>query len=85
MTPPEFRLCLDLLAWSQRGLARLLGLDDRGVRRWASGQNEIPDNIAHWLATLATFHAKHPRPLKGAPNFKCVRERHPHAPLGDKE
>jgi hypothetical protein len=65
MTPPELRLCLDLLAWSQRGLARMLGLDDRTVRRWASGQNEIPDNIARWLATLAAFHAKHPRPLKG--------------------
>ena len=62
MTPPEFRLCLDLLAWSQRGLARLLGLDDRSVRRWASGQNAIPGNIAHWLATLAAFHAKHPPP-----------------------
>ena len=66
MTPPEFRLCLEFLAWSQRSLARMLGLDDRSVRRWASGQNEIPDNIAHWLATLAAFHAKHPPPLKGA-------------------
>ena len=65
MTPPEFRLCLDLLAWSQRGLARLLGLDDRGVRRWASGQNEIPHDIATWLATLAACHARHPAPLKG--------------------
>jgi hypothetical protein len=60
MTPPEFRLCLDLLAWSQRGLARLLGLDDRTLRRWASG----PGDIADWLATLAAFHAKHPPPLK---------------------
>ena len=65
MTPREFRICLELLAWSQRGLARLLGLDDRTVRRWASGQNEIPDNIATWLATLAAFHAEHPVPLKG--------------------
>jgi hypothetical protein len=53
-------------AWrgSCGGLARLLGLDDSAVRRWASGQNEIPDNIATWLATLAAFHAKHPVPLK---------------------
>jgi hypothetical protein len=65
MTPPEFRICLELLAWSQRGLARMLNLDDRSVRRWASGQNDIPDDIAHWLATLAAFHAKHPAPLKG--------------------
>jgi hypothetical protein len=62
MTQSEFRICLEHLAWSQRGLARLLGLDNRLVRRWASGQSEIPDNIAHWLATLAAFHAKHPCP-----------------------
>ena len=66
MTPPEFRLCLESLAWSQRSLARMLGLDHQSVRRWASGQNEIPDNVAKWLATLAAFHAKHPPPLKGA-------------------
>jgi DNA-binding transcriptional regulator YiaG len=65
MTPPEFRLCLEVLAWSQRGLARLLGLDDRTVRRWSSGRNEIPGDIADWLAILAAFHAKHPSPLKG--------------------
>ena len=63
MTPPEFRLCLESLAWSQRSLARMLGLDHQSVRRWASGQNEIPDNVAKWLATLAAFHAKHPPPL----------------------
>ncbi len=66
MTPPEFRLCLESLAWSQRSLARMLGLDHQSVRRWASGQNEIPDNVAKWLATLAAFHAKHPPPQKGA-------------------
>jgi hypothetical protein len=67
MTPAEFRICLELLAWSQRGLAKVLGLDDRMVRRWAAGQNEIPGNIAAWLTTLAAFHAQHPAPLKGDP------------------
>jgi hypothetical protein len=67
MTPNEMRLCLERRGWSQRGLARLLELDDRLVRRWASGQNEIPENIAHWLATLAAFHAKHPPPAIAAP------------------
>jgi transcriptional regulator with XRE-family HTH domain len=72
MTPPEFRLCLDLLSWSQRDLARMLGLDDRSVRRWSSGQNEIPGDIADWLATLTAFHAKHPAPLKGGLS-NCTR------------
>jgi hypothetical protein len=27
MTPNEFRICLEQLAWSQRGLARLLNRD----------------------------------------------------------
>jgi hypothetical protein len=62
MTSSAFSICLEHLAWSQRGLARLLGLDDRMVRRWAAGQNEVPGNIAHWLATLAAFHAEHPPP-----------------------
>jgi hypothetical protein len=44
---------------------QMLDLDDRLVRRWASGVNEVPENVAHWLATLAAFHAKHPSPLKG--------------------
>jgi transcriptional regulator with XRE-family HTH domain len=72
MTPPEFRLCLDLLSWSQRDLARMLGLDDRSVRRWSSGQNEIPGDIADWLATLTAFHATHPAPLKGGLS-NCTR------------
>jgi hypothetical protein len=65
MTASEFRICLELLAWSQRGLARMLGLDDRLVGRWASGANEVPEDVAGWLATLAAFHAEHPRPSKG--------------------
>jgi hypothetical protein len=64
MTPAEFRICLQHLAWSQRGLAELLGRDDRLVRRWVSGSNEVPEDVAGWLATLAAFHAQHPPPLK---------------------
>jgi hypothetical protein len=62
MTPAEFRICLQHLAWSQRGLAELLGRDDRLVRRWASGGSEIPAEVAEWLAVLAACHAKHPPP-----------------------
>jgi ribosome-binding protein aMBF1 (putative translation factor) len=63
MTPTQFRACLDTLDWSQRSLARLLDRDERMVRRWASGQCTIPEDVAEWLTTLAAFHAKHPVPL----------------------
>jgi hypothetical protein len=64
MTSDEFRSCLEYLVWSQRGLARLLNRDDRTVRRWASGGNEIPADVADWLATLAACHAQHPPPVR---------------------
>jgi hypothetical protein len=64
MTADEFRACLDALDWSQRSLARLLDRDERMVRRWASGQYDIPDEVAGWLRALAAFHAHHPPPLR---------------------
>ena len=62
MTPDEFRACLDTLAWSQRGLAAILDFDDRTVRRWAAGTQDVPSAIAAWLRRLAEFHAQHPPP-----------------------
>lgn len=52
MTPNEFRECLALLRWSQRGLADILGIHDTAVRRWASGKNEIPENVSAWLKII---------------------------------
>lgn len=63
MTPERFRECLDALDWTQRGLAALLGVDERQVRRWAGG-SRIPEPIAAWLETLAQFHEEHPPPQK---------------------
>jgi hypothetical protein len=62
MTPDEFRSALALLHWSQRGLADILGKDERQVRRWAAGQYPLPDAIAEWLRRLAQFHERNPPP-----------------------
>lgn len=62
MTPDRFRECLTLLRWSQRGLAEALECDDRLVRRWASGDADIPPSVAAWLAALADAHAALPAP-----------------------
>ena len=62
MTPDRIRECLAMLRWTQRGLADALGCDDRLVRRWASGDAEIPASVAAWLETLARVHAATPPP-----------------------
>lgn len=64
MTPDRFRDVLAELHWSQRGLADILARDERQVRRWASGQYPVPDDVAAWLEKLATFHAASPPPGK---------------------
>lgn len=48
MTPDRFRSCLAALQWSQRGLADMLHMDERQVRRWAAGA-VIPAAVAAWL------------------------------------
>jgi transcriptional regulator with XRE-family HTH domain len=42
MTPDQFRAALCRLGQTQAGAARLLGVDGRTVRRYASGEREIP-------------------------------------------
>ncbi len=63
MTPDRLRECLAALDWTQRGLARLLGQDERQVRRWATGEYPVPSPVAAWLDRLAAYHAKHPPPV----------------------
>ena len=53
---------IDALQWSQRGVAAYLGLADTRARRWASGELEIPPNVAAWLERLAAVHEAHPMP-----------------------
>ena len=64
MTPDRLRECLVLLRWSQRGLAEALGLDERQVRRWATGAASVPDSVAAWLERRATAAAADPPPLR---------------------
>ena len=58
MKAAEFRNALALLRWSQRGLAEALDTHPTTVRRWATGTQPIPDNVAAWLTDLATYAAQ---------------------------
>jgi transcriptional regulator with XRE-family HTH domain len=62
MTADRFRECLAMLHWSQRGLAEILYCDDRLVRRWAQGNEPVPESIARWIEKLAFTHEALPPP-----------------------
>lgn len=62
VTAERLRECLARMGWSQRGLAEMLGCDDRLVRRWASGETLVPWEVGSWLEALAKFHERNPVP-----------------------
>ena len=64
MDTREFATSLKTLGWSNRALARVLGVHETRVRRWASGAVEIPPDIASWLERLAAAHEANPVPGK---------------------
>ncbi len=70
MTPTEYSECLNLIGWTQRGLAERLGVHETRTRRWASGKYSIPANVAAWLDRLAAAHTKHPLPNEWRPENK---------------
>ena len=62
MTPTDFIEALDILGWSQRHLAGVIGCDRALVGRWAHGTVPIPPAIADWLANLRTAVEAYPPP-----------------------
>jgi DNA-binding transcriptional regulator YiaG len=48
VTPDEFRAALAALGFSQRGFAAYTGSNERSVRRWALGEQDIPP----WVPVL---------------------------------
>ena len=62
MTPTRLREALAALHWSQRGLAAILDIDERQVRRWAVGAYPVPVRIAAWLEGMAAYAERHPAP-----------------------
>jgi hypothetical protein len=63
MTPTRLRACLAVLGFSQRGLAAFLECDERMVRRWAAGDDLVPDVVATWLEARAQHAEATPPPI----------------------
>jgi hypothetical protein len=52
MPPERLSVILTTLGWSAAEVGRRLNIGERSVRRWLSGDMEIPDRIADWLEEL---------------------------------
>ena len=63
LTPDQFRELLVELGLSDAQLIRWTGVDDRLVRRWKTGEREIPETMATWLKGLETFLTANPPPV----------------------
>ena len=64
MTPDELRAQLDRLGLTQVGAARLLDVDERTVRRWATGNVPIPRAVEMLLPLLSPVPAKLKRRIR---------------------
>jgi DNA-binding transcriptional regulator YiaG len=63
MTPTtRFTTALSTIGWGSSVLAHRLGVNERTVRRWASGQNPPPTAVLAWLERVAAFLAADPGP-----------------------
>jgi len=52
MTPDQYRDAIARLDLSQVAAARLLGVDERTSRRWASGERDVPPPAVRFLQYL---------------------------------
>jgi plasmid maintenance system antidote protein VapI len=53
MTPDQLRTELTRLGLTQAGAARFLKVDERTIRRWATGDKEVPEAVALLLPRLS--------------------------------
>jgi hypothetical protein len=56
MTPDHFNDCLRAIRWTPSVLADALGCKESLVRKWATGQVEVPVTVEAWIKALATMH-----------------------------
>ena len=62
MSPHRLLICLAVLGWTERELARRTGRQQTAVRRWIGHRSPVPADVAAWLETLTAFHETHPTP-----------------------
>lgn len=69
MTHQEYRAAIAKLGLSQRAAARLLGIDERTSRKWASGESPVSPMAVAFLTYLVRTRAS------GAEALRVLAER----------
>jgi len=64
VTPERFHDCLEILGLGNHHFVSWLNIRDRLVRRWRSGDREIPPEVEVWLEGLVAWWLEHPPPTK---------------------
>ena len=62
MSSHRLLVCLAVLGWSERELARRTGRHQTTIKRWSGGSGAVDDDTAAWLERLVAFHLAHPAP-----------------------
>ena len=66
MTPDRYRQCFDATGRSHQGLADLLGISERQIRRWYAG-DRVPERVAAWLEAFVVWLEQNPPPGRPGP------------------
>ncbi len=64
MSPYRLSVCLIILGWSERELARRTGEHRTTLRRWLAGEGQIDPSVAKWLEVLVAVHITNPCPRR---------------------
>lgn len=67
MTPTAFRQAIAALGYTQRGFASYVGSNERTVRRWTEGAQDIPAWVPVMLGLMARITTPTPAPAYPAP------------------
>ena len=62
MSSYRLLVCLAILGWSERELARRADRHQTTIVRWVRGLSPVPGEVAAWLETLVAFHIANPTP-----------------------
>lgn len=62
MNMAELREILTVMRWSQRELARIVGISEGVVRKWARGAAPVPEYVGKWLRTVSAPIKERPFP-----------------------